>query len=597
MPTSTADHVQNLRSLMQDRGIDAYIVPSADPHQTEYTHPHWRCRAWLTGFTGSVGTAVVLADQAGLWADGRYFIQAEKQLEGSGIDLFKMGVEGVPKLMDWICDELSEGSVVAVDGRLVTVTQARVWKRQLKERGIRLRIDADLVSELWVERPAAPSGPAALWPEACAGRSAEDKMAEFRKNLIKAGASVGLLSSIYEVNWLFNLRGGDTEHTPLLTSHALIQESSATLFADEAKITEEVRGALEVAGVEVAPYESVNEALAALPRSAKAYLAPDRVSASLREAISCDVVEGKELTALPKARKSAVELKNWAEVHERDGVAMVRFLKWLEEEALAAGADEVVAADKLEAIRRSDPSCVDLSFTSISGYGPNGAIIHYAPQSDTCAKLEPRGLFLIDSGGQYLGGTTDITRTVALGDLTDEERTDYTLTLKGMIGLSSTRFLKGAAGNHLDVLARQPLWEHGLDYKHGTGHGVGCYLNVHEGPQNISASKLSDTPLEPGMVVTIEPGVYREGRHGIRIENMVVVEPDRETEFGTFYRFSAMTLCPIDINPIDLGLLIPQEVEWLNTYHAEVRERLTPRLRPEEQAWLAEKTTPLALES
>ena len=579
---------------MRDHGLAAYIVPSADPHQTEYTHPHWRCRAWLSGFTGSVGTVAVLPDQAGLWADGRYFIQAERELEGSGIELFKMGVEGVPKLMRWVFDALPEGAVVGVDGRLITLAQARAWERQLDEKRIRLRVDLDLVAQLWTDRPAAPTAPAVLWPLRYAGRSAEDKLAEFRSNLRAAGADAGLVSSMYDVNWLLNLRGDDTQHTPLLTAHALIERDGATLFVDEAKISDAVRAALEAAGVGTAPYEAVGAALAALPGATTVYLCPEQVSAALRRAIECAVVEGKELTALPKARKGEVELKNWAGVHERDGVAMARFLRWLEEEAVAAGVDEVDAADRLEALRRSDANCRDLSFRSISGYGPNAAIIHYSPERGACAPLEPRGLYLIDSGGQYLGGTTDITRTVALGALTDEERKDYTLTLKGMINLSATRFLKGATGQQLDAVARRPLWEHGLDYKHGTGHGVGCYLNVHEGPHNLSPSPLSNTPLEPGMVVTIEPGIYKEGRHGIRIENMVVVEPDRETEFGVFYRFATMTLCPIDTAPLERSLLTTPEVEWLNAYHAEVRARLAPRMGAEEQAWLVQKTAPIA---
>jgi len=577
--------------------LDAYIVPSADPHQTEYTHPHWRSRAWLSGFTGSVGTVVVLQDEAGLWTDGRYFIQADRELQGSEIDLFKMNMPGVPELIDWLVEKVPQGGVVGLDGRLITASQAKKWRSRLGEKTIRLVCDVDLVEPLWMDRPALPAAPAKMHAIEFAGCSVADKLGKIREAMAERAAETYLLSSLYDIAWLFNIRGNDTPHTPLLTAYALVEMESAMLFTDEQKISTSVRSSLSESGVEIKSYESVFASVENLPESCAVYLCEDRVSTRLRQSIptGCRVIDGKDLTELPKARKNPTEIKNWVKVHELDGAAMVRFWKW-QEKALANGESisECDAADKLEAFRRASPECLDISFTSISAYGPNGAIVHYAPRPEICAKLLPQGLYLIDSGGQYEGGTTDITRTIALGEPTDGERTDYTLVLKGLINLSSARFPKGTAGNNLDVLARQFLWEHGMDYAHGTGHGVGYYLNVHEGPQNLSQSKRSDTPLEPGMVVTIEPGIYKENRHGIRIENMVVVVDDGETESGAFYRFDTITLCPIDTAPLKLDLLVQAEIDWLNEYHRMVYDRLSPHLSSEERDWLAGKTQPVS---
>lgn len=592
MSTAAFDHVSQLRDLMKEKQLDAYLVPSADPHQTEYVHPFWRCRAWLSGFTGSVGTVAVLADKAGLWADGRYFLQAEIELEESGIDLFKMRVDGVPELDDWVVENIPEGGLVGVDGRLITARQGRDWAKKLEKKNARLITDVDLISAIWNDRPALPDAPAKLWPVEYAGRSTSDKLHEIGAAMLEKEADACLISSIYDINWLFNIRGDDTPYAPLLTAYALLDSGKATLFVDEAKLSAEVRAVLSAERVEIAPYEDIFQALKNLPESTAIYLCEERVSVALRQCIDCKVITGKDLTDLPKARKNKSELNNWEKVHEYDGAAMVRYWKWLEENVPLGGIDEVSAADELERIRRSNPECVDLSFVSISGYGSNAAMMHYFPKRGNCASLDPKGFYLIDSGGQYLGGTTDITRTFTLGELSDEQRTDYTLVLQSVINLSTARFLKGTAGNNLDILARQPLWAHGIDYKCGTGHGVGCYLNVHEGPQNFSQSKLSDTPFEPGMILTIEPGVYKEGRHGIRIENMVVVEQDRETESGIFYRFRSQTLCPIDMAPLKAEMLSDAEIEWLNSYHQMVRERLSPHLAEDEQTWLEGKTQP-----
>jgi len=587
-----AHRVGCLRALMEEHKVDAYVVPSADPHQSEYVADHWKCRQWISGFTGSAGTVAILLDQGGLWADGRYFIQAEQELQGSGIDLFKMRMPGVPELIDWLVEQVPEGGTLAVDGRQLTAAAADEWRGKLDEKKITLRLDLDLISGLWTERPATPAAPVHRHEVEYAGRSAQDKLSEVRQVMQEKKATCYLLSSLDDIAWLFNIRGGDIQHSPVVMSHAMVGADRSTLFVDESKVDAEVRASLESEGINVAPYDSIADVLGTLGSESVILLDDQRVSALLRESIpkGCKVVCEKEPTALPKARKNATELEQWAKVQNLDGAAMVRFWKWIEENVRGGDVTECSAADQLESIRRSCSDCVDLSFVSISGYGANAAMMHYFPKRGACATLETKGLYLIDSGGQYFGGTTDITRTFALGELTDEEKTDYTLVLKGVINLSRARFLKGTAGNNLDILARQPLWEQGLDYKCGTGHGVGCYLNVHEGPQNFSQHKRSDTPLEPGMILTIEPGVYKENRHGVRTENMVVVEEDRESESGTFYRFRTMTFCPIDTSPLKLELLAPVEIEWLNQYHAAVLEKLFPHLTEEETAWLATKT-------
>jgi Xaa-Pro aminopeptidase len=593
----TKEKIAQLRAGMALEQLDAYVVPSADPHQSEYVGDHWRCRQWISGFTGSTGTAAILVDQAGLWTDGRYFIQAEQELQGSGIDLFRMQMPEVPELIDWLCDNVPRGGAVGVDGRQLTAAQAREWTEKLSKKNIRLMVDCDLVSKLWKDRPALPDAPVTAHGDEYAGQSVAEKLQEIREAMREKEADHYLISSLYDIAWLLNIRGGDIAHCPVVMAYALVDAESVQLFIDEAKVPDIVRAVLEGFGAEIKPYDAIIQTVETLPAGTTVYLDEKRVNTLLRQSIpsGCKVETGAELTGLPKARKNKIQLEQWAKVQELDGVAMVRFLKWIEEQLSQGGLTECVAADRLEAFRKSHPDCLDLSFSPISAYGPNAAMMHYSPQPESCATLEPHGFYLIDSGGQYAGGTTDITRTVALGDLTDEQRTDYTLVLKGVINLSTARFLKGSCGMNLDILARQPLWQQGLDYKCGTGHGVGQYLSVHEGPQNFSQAKRSDTPLEPGMVVTIEPGVYKEGRHGIRIENMVGVVEDCETESGTFYRFDVLTLCPIDTAPLRLELLAPSEQGWLNQYHQAVRGKLAPYLSAEEAAWLEAKTQPVGV--
>ncbi len=593
MKKETLDTIQQFRTLLKQFKLDAFVVPTADPHQTEYVHPHWKAREWLSGFTGSAGSVAILPESAGLWTDGRYFIQAEQELQGTGIALFKQRMPDVPELIDWVCENVPENGAVGVDGRQITAKQAKDWGKKLKKKNIRLVTDLDLVSKLWKNRPALPDAPTFPHPVEFSGQSTADKLKEIREAMQEKEADTYLLTSLYDIAWLFNLRGGDIPYCPIAMAYALIETDDACLFIDEKKVSEAVRTELDACGIATQPYDNIFQALENLPDSRTVFLDEERVNTRLRQSIpsACKVTTGKDLTDLPKARKNKTQLEGWHRIQELDGAAMVRFWKWLEEQLPLGGQTECTAADKLEYFRRSNPDCAGLSFPSISAYGPNAAMMHYFPRPKTCANLEARGFYLVDSGGQYAGGTTDITRTFALGKLTEEQRFDYTLVLKGVINLSSARFLKGTAGNNLDILARQPLWEHALDYKCGTGHGVGHFLNVHEGPQGFSQHKLSDTPLEPGMVLTIEPGVYKENRHGIRIENMVVVEADCETESGTFYCFNELTLCPIDTAPLDTDLMTEKEMAWLDAYHQTVLEKLSPHLSTEEVQWLEGKTT------
>lgn len=592
----TAEKIGQVRALMEEKGLDGFVVPNTDPHQSEYVAEYWKCRRWVSGFSGSAGTVAFLKDRAGLWTDGRYFIQAEKELQGSGIDLFKMRMNDVPEMIDWLCEHIPENGKLGIDGRQLTSESAQEWKTKLEKKKIQLVTELDLISPLWADRPPIPNVPVICHDLEYTGRSTKQNLAEIRDEMRKKEADTYLISSLYDIAWLCNIRGGDIPHCPLVMSYVLLTLDRAQLFVDLSKLSDEVRCGLAETGISVHPYEKIAEALNALPGDRRVYLDERRVNIFLRQQIphTCTLMNGKDLTELPKAKKNATQFAQWDKVQKWDGAAMVRFWKWLETAVSEYNVTECTASDRLEAFRRAHSECVGLSFSSISGYGSNAAMMHYFPQPETCAVLKSEGLYLIDSGGQYLGGTTDITRTFALGDLTDEQQTDYTLVLKGVINLSTAIFLEGTAGANLDILARQPLWANGIDYKCGTGHGVGFFLNVHEGPQNFSQSVKSDTKLEPGMILTIEPGVYKENRHGIRIENMVSVVDAMKTESGTFYRFNTLTYCPIDTAPLKMALLNEKEIDWLNTYHATVYENLAPHLTAEEKDWLKIKTAPLA---
>ncbi len=595
---TVVEKIAVLRELMKARKVAALVVPSSDPHQSEYVAPRWQARKWASGFTGSAGTLVVTAKQAGLWTDGRYFIQAENELAGSGIELFRMREPGVPTVNEWLAKNLKRGARVAFDGRTVSLAAVRDMEKAFAAKKITLKADEDLAGLAWgAERPAPPQGRAILFDATYAGQTRAEKFAAVRARLAEKEAGCLLLASLDDIAWLFNIRGEDVAYSPVVLAYAVLGMKEAVLFADSAKFAPEIRAALAADGVELRPYEAVADWLKALPAKTAVCLNPNRVNQWLASALpkrARRVEETVDVTTHLKAVKNAVETAHLRNASALDGAALVKFFAWLDRTLAAGGTvTEHSAGEKLEMFRRMAPECRGLSFNSICGYQANAAMMHYAATPATAAKLERAGLFLVDSGGQYFEGTVDTTRTAALGPVCDEARRDYTLVLKGLIGLSRARFLAGTTGTALDVLARAPLWAEGIDYKCGTGHGIGFYLNVHEGPHGIS-QVWNANPLKPGMIVTIEPGVYHAGRYGIRLENMVLVAEDRKAESGEFLRFETLTVCPFDTAPLLPELLSAEEKAWLNDFHLQVRERLLPLLPDAaDRDWLARKTAPV----
>lgn len=592
MSTST-NKLAEIRDLMQAQGLTAYIIPNTDPHQGEYIAPHWQIISWLSGFTGSAGTIVITADFAGVWTDSRYFIQAESQLANFDFDLMKLRVPHSPEYIGWICDKLPEGATIGVDARLFPMTQIAAMEQRFAGGGIALKSGHDLIAPIWADRPDLPTATIYVHQAAYAGKSRIEKLATIRAEMQDRGANLHLVSALDDIAWMFNLRGSDISYNPVIICYALIGLDSATLFIDLPKVSEGLRGRLESESILLAPYDSIRESLSLLPPQTSLLLAPAKTSEWLGTAIPAEVkqVAADNPATLFKAVKNEVEQAHIRKVMVKDGVAMVHFLKWLEENVGKTPITEVSAAAQLLAFRAEQADFVGESFGTISGYGPHGAIVHYSATADTDVPLQPTGLFLLDSGGQYLDGTTDITRTIALGTPTEQEMQDYTLVLRGHIGLAKAIFPQGTQGHQLDSLARQPLWQQSMNYGHGTGHGVGFFLNVHEGPQRIGTGKTGGegSAFVPGMLTSNEPGLYRAGKHGIRIENLVLTVPHAETEFGTFYAFETVTLCPIDTRLIKRSWLSREEIEWLNIYHKRVWEGLSPHLSSEAQNWLKEK--------
>lgn len=585
------ERVEKLRELMRERGLSAYIIPSADPHQSEYVAEHWKSRAWISGFTGSAGTIVVTLDKAGLWTDGRYYIQADKQLQGSGIDLFKAGLTGVPSYTEWLEGELEKNDCVGIDGKLFAISRVSEMKESFDKKGIKINKKYDLINEIWVDRPSMPSDKVFVHDTTFAGKSTKEKLNEVREEMKKKKANYFLLTSLDDIAWLFNLRGSDVPNNPVFMAYALISLESASLFIEATKVEEDVRINLMDSGVEVKSYEAIKESLGALTKGDKVILDYNRVNIELYDAITLETLKSKEvnLTTPMKAVKNDIEIKNLRNCQVKDGIAMVKFLCWLDNNIGKIDITEISASDKLESFRKEQDLFMGISFDSIAGYKEHAAMMHYKAEPSTQFKLEAEGMYLIDSGGQYLDGTTDITRTIVLGKLTEEEKRDFTLVLKGHICLSTAKFLYGTTGSNLDILARQPIWEQGIDYKCGTGHGVGFMLNVHEGPQGFSQYPNS-VKLEKGMVITNEPGIYKEGKHGIRIENTLLVVEDENTEFGQFMRFETISYCPIDLRGIDVALLTDKEKTWINEYHRKVYELLSPSLDGQEKMWLMDRT-------
>jgi Xaa-Pro aminopeptidase len=588
-----------LRAAMQQYGVAAVLVPSADPHLSEYLPTHWAAREWLSGFTGSAGTLVVAREWAGLWTDSRYFAQAEQQLAGSGINLMKLRVAHMPEHLEWLQQHLRDGDVLAVAGDSVAVTTQRGIERRLADAGARLRTDLDLPGAIWTDRPALPQAPVVEHDPVYASIPRADKLARLRKAMHKLGASHHLLSSLDDIAWLTNLRGSDVECNPVFLAHLLVQaDHRATLFVGRAKLSDALVARLAADGIGIADYASITSTLQELGADDRLLLDSTRVVSAVAAAIPPGVsrIEAANPSTAFKAVKSVAELDHIRDVMRRDGAALVRAFRRLEQR-LAAGmtVTELDVDSLLHEERSAQPGWVGESFATIAGYQANGALPHYRATPESHVTLQAKGLLLVDSGGQYLGGTTDITRVLALGETTAEQRRDATLVLKGMIGLSRARFPKGASGPQLDALARAPLWASGMDYGHGTGHGVGYFLNVHEGPQSIRQPVAGGAlvALEPGMISSIEPGLYKPGRHGIRHENLaVVVEADR-TEFGEFLAFETLTMCPFDRRALEPGLLNPEERAWLDDYHASVRAALSPLLEAADLEWLNRHCAPL----
>ncbi len=587
---TTHTKITALRALMKKQHIDAWIAPSGDPHQSEYMAPHWKTRAWLSGFTGSAGTLVVTADRAGLWTDFRYFIQAEQELTGSGIELFKMKLPGVPSYTEWLSEILPEGSCIGFDGQVVSVNQVRELREALASKQVHFSYQQDLVAECWNDRPAIPAEPVFLLDDRFSGESRRSKFERVREQLKQHHVTAHLISTLDEIAWLLNLRGRDIDYNPVAISYAYISDTEVRLFIDPHKVHHNVKEALLADGVFCLPYDDVYSFLGQVSEATTILLDPQKTTQVVWDTVSshATVEEGDNIVFPMKAIKNQVELDGIRQAHIRDGVAMVKWLYWLDQQLGHQEYTEYTIVESLEDFRSRGDYFQGLSFNPIAGYQANAALCHYAARPDTALPIKPEGLLLVDSGAQYLDGTTDITRTIALSAPTDQQRQDFTLVLKGHIALATAQFPRGTSGAQLDTFARMALWQHGLNYGHGTGHGIGHFLNVHEGPQSIRPENT--VPLEPGMLCSNEPGLYREGKYGIRIENLIITIPAEENEFDSFYQFETVSFCPIDLDLVEASLLTDKEKGWLNVYHREVYEKLSPGLNAEETAWLRHET-------
>lgn len=585
-----------LRAQMRQKGVSAAIVPQADPHMSEYLSQHWQARRWLSGFTGSAGDLLVTLDEALLWTDSRYFLQAGQQLEGTEIRLMKDGLPETPSMVEWLTSNLKSGETVGVNAMVFSTATFADLKGALSRYGIGLNSDFDVLDEIWCERPALPDGKVFVHDVQFAGVKASDKISQVLKNVRKQLADSVFISALDEIAWVLNIRSNDVRYNPVVTSFLHISGEGSTLFVDAAKITPEVAKYLKGEGVSLAPYASVKSFLAALPESSKVLIESARNSAGIAEVLGERAVKGQSAIAMLKACKNDVQLAGTRAAMLRDGVAMVKSLCEVQSK-VAAGEHltEMCVAEILRHYRSQGEYYFDESFGTIAGYEGHGAIVHYEADEASNATIEPKGLLLVDSGAQYLDGTTDITRTIAMSaEPTAEEKRDFTLVMKGHIALGSMIFPEGTAGTQLDAIARQFLWKEGLSYLHGTGHGVGHFLNVHEGPQSIRLNYVP-APLTPGMITSNEPGLYREGVHGIRCENLVLTVDAKTTEFGKFYKFETLTLCPFERSLFDLGIMTNEEIAWVNAYHAQVREALQPLLEGEPLQWLIKNTEPLPL--
>ena len=601
------DRLDALRKLMKERGMDAYMIPTADFHESEYVGEHFKCREYMTGFTGSAGTALIRMDEACLWVDGRYYVQAAAQLKDSTVTMMKMGQEGVPSLGAYLEDKMPEGGCLGFDGRVVNAAEGLALEEMLRERGARISYGEDLAGMIWQERPELSAEPAWVLDERYAGKSALDKIADVREAMEKVHASVHVLTSLDDIAWLLNIRGNDILYNPVVLSYALVTMDQLYLFVNSSVLEGKaypyledakgisVREYLERTGVTVMPYDGVYDMVEGL-KNEKVLLEKCRVNYAVYRLIdgSNKVIDRMNPTASMKAVKNDVEIENEKRAHIKDGVAMTKFIYWLKKNTGRIPMDEISVSDYLGKLRMDQEGCIGLSFATISAYGAHGAMCHYSATPESSIPLEPRGLYLIDSGGQYYEGTTDITRTIAMGPVTDEEKEHFTLVLMSMLRLGDVKFLHGCRGLSLDYAAREPLWRRGLNYEHGTGHGVSYLSSVHERPNGIRfkmvPERQDNAVMEAGMITSDEPGVYVEGSHGIRTENLVLCVEDEKNEYGQFLRFEYLTYVPIDLEVIDREIMSERDVELLNRYHEQVYEKISPYLDEDERVWLAEAT-------
>ena len=589
--TEISERIARLREELRREHLSAFIFPTSDPHNSEYTAEHWKGREWISGFNGSAGTAVVTLDKAALWTDSRYFIAAEEQLQGTEFQLMKLKVEGTPSIAEWLGRELKDAAdkAVGIDGMVNSTNSIKELISDLRTQGgITLRTNFDPLERIWQDRPAIPENPVVIHPLEYAGEPIREKLVRIRKALREKHADGMLMAALDDIAWTLNLRGSDVHCSPVFVSYLLISTTEVTLYINKVKLTPEVMSYLQAEGVGVKPYNQVKQGL-------KDYfeynilLDGNEVNYTLYKTVEREIVDASSPVPLMKAVKNEREIAGFRSAMLKDGIAMVKFLKWLKPAVEAGGQTEMSVERKLTALRAEQPLFRGLSFDTIVGYEEHGAIVHYEAIPETDATLHPKGLLLIDSGTQYQDGTTDVTRTIALGPLTEEQKRVYTLVLKGHIDLQLLHFPDGASGTQLDAIARRPLWQAGMNFLHGTGHGVGCYLNCHEGPHQIRMEWIP-ARLQAGMTVTDEPGVYLGGRFGVRIENTLLVVPAEETECGRFLGFETLTLCPIETSPIIKELMTPEEIQWLNDYHSMVYGRLSPYLNEDEKAWLRKAT-------
>lgn len=586
------ERLQHLRALMAENQMDAYIIPTSDFHESEYVGDYFKARKYMSGFTGSAGTLVVTLTQAGLWTDGRYFLQAARQLADTGITLFKMGEEGVPSLEEFLQETLPQDGTLGFDGRVLNAGLGLKLKEKLAVKNISIKYDKDLVDSIWTDRPSLPGEPAFLLEEIYSGKSTAEKLQEVRKEMKKLGASVHIITTLDDIAWLFNIRGNDIAYNPVILSYAVITEEKAYLFLDQTKLSQDIKNKLEENTILLKDYQDIYSFVTSLSPQVSVLLDSKKVNYAIYKNLNSEIsiIDAANPTVLFKAMKNPVEIENLRKSHIKDGVAFTKFMYWLKTNIGKIEITEISASDYLEERRKEQEGFIELSFDTICAYKANAAMMHYSASPDSNALLKPEGLLLVDSGGQYYEGTTDITRTMALGEISEELKKHFTAVLRSMLNLADAKFLHGCIGLNLDILARGPIWDMNLDYKCGTGHGVGYLLNVHEAPNGFRWKKVPERDdgcvLEEGMVTTDEPGVYIEGSHGIRTENELVCHKGEKNEYGQFMYFEHITFAPIDLDAVEISFMSPAEIKRLNDYHEQVYKKISPYLTQEEKDWL-----------